>query len=259
MSVVVRCRTADDRAAVLKLAPDAVRLGREADALATWEKSHVPELYASDRALGALLIEAIEPGTMICDVQEYPAIEPVAALLGALHAASPRPGAFPPLATLIDHLYASWDRHRHLHPELVDLVPEGLYERSRRSAARLAAEPSPAVLLHGDLTPVNVLDGGERGLVAIDPAPCIGDPAYDALDLLAWQATDLATIEGRAAALAAASGVAAHRVLDWFEALGAMFALDLVGEDNWRGKVTVERWREVAEPFLALASLTPEA
>jgi streptomycin 6-kinase len=49
----------------------------------------------------------------------------------------------------------------------------GLYERGRESALRLAAEPSARVLLHGDLTPVNILDGGvARGLVAIDPAPC---------------------------------------------------------------------------------------
>jgi streptomycin 6-kinase len=31
------------------------------------------------------------------------------------------------------------------------------------------------------LTPSSILDGGaERGLVAIDPAPCLGDPAFDA-------------------------------------------------------------------------------
>ena len=54
---------------------------------------------------------------------------------------------------------------------------------------RLAAEPTPTVLLHGDLTPVNVLDGGpERGLVAIDPAPCLGDPDFDAVDLVFWRA-----------------------------------------------------------------------
>ena len=55
------------------------------------------------------------------------------------------------------------------------------------------------MLLHGDLTPVNVLDGGvERGLVAIDPAPCVGDPAFDAIDLVLWRADDAATIATRA-------------------------------------------------------------
>src|SRR4051794_24914612 len=67
MSVVVRCRTADGRHAVLKLAPDVARLAREIDALTTWAGSHVPEVLAHDRVIGALLTEAIEPGTMLCD------------------------------------------------------------------------------------------------------------------------------------------------------------------------------------------------
>jgi streptomycin 6-kinase len=42
-------------------------------------------------------------------------------------------------------------------------------------------------VLHGDLTPSNILDGGaERGLVAMDPAPCLGDAAFDAVDLILW-------------------------------------------------------------------------
>ena len=47
-------------------------------------------------------------------------------------------------------------------------------------------------MLHGDLTPGNILDGGtERRLVAIDPAPCLGDAAFDAVDLILWQAGNL--------------------------------------------------------------------
>src|SRR5260370_961646 len=53
-------------------------------------------------------------------------------------------------------------------------------------------------MLHGDLTPGNILDGGaRRGLVAIDPAPCLADAAFDAVDLILWQADGLGTIEAR--------------------------------------------------------------
>jgi streptomycin 6-kinase len=34
--------------------------------------------------------------------------------------------------------------------------------------------------LHGDLESKNILRCRKRGLVAIDPLPCVGDPAYDA-------------------------------------------------------------------------------
>ena len=184
---------------------------------------------------------------MLRDASEYPSIENVAQLVSSLHTHGSSAAAFPPLPRRIAYLFDSWARQRQLHPELVELIPEDLFERGRGFAARLAAQPSPTVLLHGDLTPVNVLDGGDRrGLVAIDPAPCLGDPAYDAIDLLVWQAGDIATIEARAARLATAIGVHVTRLLDWCLAFAGMFALDLAGAgDNWRDR---------AEPFLRLAS-----
>ena len=63
-------------------------------------------------------------------------------------------------------------------PTQAALVPHELFERGRRLAHRLAEDTYPTVLLHGDFTPVNILDGGQRrGLVAIDPCPTLGDPA----------------------------------------------------------------------------------
>jgi streptomycin 6-kinase len=119
-------------------------------------------------------------------------------------------------------------------PALVELVPPKLYERGRQLALRLVRHVAPTALLHGDLTPGNVLDGGDsRGLVAIDPAPCLGnDPAFDAIDLLLWQAEDIATIEARAARLAPAIDVDAGRLLDWCAAFAAMTALELAETPN---------------------------
>jgi streptomycin 6-kinase len=229
----------------------------EAAALAAWVTPHVPAVYAVDAAAGALLTEAIEPGGMLSDAPGYPSIQSVAELVSALHthgsapAAFPPAPVFPPLTQLIAYMFDSWARQRQLHPELVELVGEDLFERGRRSAARLAAESSPTVVLHGDLTPVNVLDGGDRrGLVAIDPAPCLGDPAYDAIDLLVWQAGDIAAIEARAAVLATEIGVDVARLMDWCVAFAGMFALDLAGP----GQRHADNWRDRADPFLRLAA-----
>src|SRR5206468_1549130 len=115
-----------------------------------------------------------------------------------------------------------------LKPDLAELVSPELYERSRELAMRLAADAAPNRLLHGDLTPVNVLDGGtERGLVAIDPAPCMGDPAFDAIDLVLWRAEDVETIAGRAEQLAPAIGAGVGRLLDWCAAFAGMVALEI--------------------------------
>ena len=102
---------------------------------------------------------------------------------------------------------------------------------------------------HGDLTPVNVLDGGaQRGLVAIDPAPCLGDPAFDAIDLVFWRADDLETIAARVEQLAPAVGAVGTRFLDWCAAFAAMVALEIAeASDGVPAQV---------EPLRALASRT---
>jgi len=80
----------------------------------------------------------------------------------------------------------------------------------------------------GDLTPINILDGGEdRGLVAIDPAPCIGDPAFDAIDLIIWQAQTPEAVQQRTNELAPALGVDPARLLPWCSAFAAMAAMDV--------------------------------
>lgn len=226
MSVVIRCRAAG-RQAVLKVAPERMRLADEAAALARWTTAHVPELLAVDEAVGALLLEAIAPGTPVADAAEHPGAEAVGALMRALHGAG-GPSSFPPLTARVVHLFDSGLKPYERRPELREVIPPELYERGRRLALRLAADPTPRVLLHGDLTPANTLDGGrERGLVAIDPAPCVGDPAFDAIDFVLWRADDVATIEARAEQLAAGIGADAGRLHDWCAAFAAMVALEV--------------------------------
>src|SRR5437667_9008419 len=85
VSAVFRCRMADGRRAVLKASPDRVRLAFEAAALDSWHTVHTPAVIALDEQLGALLIEAIEPGTPLVVSSIYPAAESVAELLSSLH------------------------------------------------------------------------------------------------------------------------------------------------------------------------------
>lgn len=84
------------------------------------------------------------------------------------------------------------------------------------------------------MTPNNILDGGnQRGLVASDPAPCLGDDlAFDAIALLLWQADDVDIIAARAEQLAPAIDVHASRLLDWCTAFASMVALELAEAPN---------------------------
>jgi streptomycin 6-kinase len=228
MSVVVRCRTTQGRRAVLKICPDHKRIAAEAAALQKWTTPHTPDVYAVDESVGALLIEAIEPGIPLDESSTYPTAASLAELLTSLHCATISP-SFPPLALRVAELFTSGESDYRRHPGLADLIPLALYDRGRRLATTLATQAANLVPLHGDLTPVNIVQGGTgRGLVALDPAACHGDAAFDTVDLVFWRADDLAAITVRATELGSAIGLDADRLLDWCVAFAAMVALELV-------------------------------
>ena len=252
MSVVIRCGLLDGRSAVLKVSPDRARLATEAGALDRWTTAHTPSLLEVDESLGALLMEAIEPGIPLVESLVYPDTETTANLLLALHTSGIPDPAYPPLARRVANLFNSGTNPYKRHPELLELIPPGLYERGRQLATRLAAGVPPRALLHGDLTPSNILDGGvQRGLVAIDPSPCLGDDlAFDAIDLLLWQADDVDMIASRAELLAPAIGADTGHLIEWCSAFAAMTALELAESPN----APPNR----VQAYLELAAQTPE-
>ena len=251
MSVVIRCRTTDGRPAVLKVGPDRTRLANEAAALDSWTTIQTPSVLAVDESVGALLIEGIEPGTPLVESPTYPDLESVAELLTSLRTTGAPDSSYPSLAHRIAYLFNSGTRPYDRRPELAEVVPPELYERGRQLATRLVEHVSPTALLHGDLTPSNILDGGnKRGLVAIDPAPCLGDDfAFEAVDLLLWQAEDVDMIAARAERLGPLIDMDPRRLLNWCTAFAAMVALELAEAPNSP--------RERIEPTLTLASQAP--
>jgi streptomycin 6-kinase len=231
VSVVLWCRTAAGAAAVLKVSPDRRRIVDEADALAGWPTSKVPAVFAVDRQVGGLLIEAIRPGAALDQTGAYPGLPAVAELVTGLHREGPA-GSHAPVTDRVTHLFDAGRAIYQRRPGLREVVPLEMYENGRRRAMRLAAGAGPAVVLHGDLTPANVLDGGPgRGLVAVDPTTCVGDPAFDLIDLLLWNAWDRAAVTSRATQLAPMVGVSIGRTLGWCAAFAPMTALELA-EDS---------------------------
>jgi len=233
VSAVFWCRMADGRRAVLKASPDRARLAFEATALGAWHTVHSPAVIALDEQLGVLVIEAVEPGTPLDVSSAYPAGEDLGELLSSLHGSGVPDPSYLAVGQRVAYLFGSSARLYERDPELAAVVPPELYERGHELATRLAEHDSAAVLLHGDLTPGNILDGGAgRGLVAVDPAPCLGDAAFDAVDLTLWQAEDLQTVETRTERLAASAGLDGQRLFGWCVAFAAMTALELASRGN---------------------------
>ncbi|MGH3625091.1 MAG: aminoglycoside phosphotransferase family protein [Sciscionella sp.] len=207
-SVVLRC-AAPDGPAVLKLSPDAAGVAEEVDVLRAFAPcGRVPAIHQHEE--DAVLMEAIEPGTPV-EGRPCPPVPDFAALLRELHRGDPA-SAPRDLAGWTDVLFDSAARRG------ADL------RAARRLRDRLLATRPRPVLLHGDLHFGNVLDGGVRGLFAIDPMGCAGDPCFDAVDYV-LAAPDRAEIVRRGDALAAEAGLDADRLDAWCRATAPIGAV----------------------------------
>lgn len=228
-----RCRRSDGRSVVLKLVPEPEIAATEAAALRAWSGApSVVELLDSDLDCGALLLEGLVPGIPLRESGRQVTFAEVASLLWQLHVQEVA-GDFPSLAERMDFVFDYTERRRAGSPA-ARFVAANLVERSRRAALELAAD-SQKVLLHGDLHAGNVLDAGpQRGLVVIDPRPCIGDPASDVIDWVLWPTgtigrLEVATMDDRAQELAELiPAVDANRLSAWCRATAVIAAVVLL-------------------------------
>ncbi len=207
---------------VLKLTPDPDVARLEFAGLQAWRGcSRAVQVLDTDLAAGAILLEGLVPGTELRG-REVPWRE-IGALLTELHSVAPPPG-LPPLTERVTFMFDITERtvpgsaaERHLTPELLG--------RARGRALALA-EGGPVAVVHGDLHPGNVLDAGpQRGVVAIDPRPSVGDPAFDLADWLYLPLAAGGTLDDGIEALRPhLPGLDAARARAWCAALAPLAA-----------------------------------
>jgi streptomycin 6-kinase len=83
-----------------------------------------------------------------------------------------------------------------------------------------------------------VLHGGAgRGLIAIDPRACVGDPAFDAVDWVLWATDDPRLWKSRSRELAGALRADADGLWAWCAACAAILAASEVARDGPSGRV----------------------
>jgi streptomycin 6-kinase len=214
LSCVLAVRRCDGGPSVLKIGGPWTPARHEALALEHWGGGPAPHLLDFDERLPALLLERIWPGEVPADQS----CDQVARLVSALHAAPPtssQMAMLPSLAEVVEDRFvtAEAEAAARSKADFAALAPR--IQRARLAAGELLDDfTGPCVLVHGDLEQRNVVRCQQRGLAAIDPTPCIGDPAYDAAY---WAADGQRTIglEQRCHALARRASLEASRVLRW--------------------------------------------
>jgi streptomycin 6-kinase len=160
----------------------------------------------------ALLMERVDGarslGAMALSGADTVASEILAATIVQLHAA--RPGPIPSTLVPLEEQFAALFRRATEHVVLA---------RCATVARRLLATQREIVPLHGDLHHGNVLDGGLRGWLAIDPKGLLGERTYEIANLLKnpWPHAafvhDIGRMQRLADLYSARLGIAAPRIL----------------------------------------------
>ena len=123
----------------------------------------------------------------------------------------------------------------------------GIFSRAGMVARSLLDAPRDPVVLHGDLHHANVLDGGPRGWLAIDPKGLIGERGFEYANLFRNPTAALALSPGRmrrqAGIVAQRADLDPTRLFQWIficAALGAAWSLQS-GHDPAPGLAIAEQ------------------
>ncbi|WP_293458696.1 aminoglycoside phosphotransferase family protein [Phenylobacterium sp.] len=194
-------------------------LAREGDAL-------LMERLAGPRSLAAMARSGAddEATAILCGVAR------------GLHA--PRPEPAPDTLVPLDRWFRSL--------RVAAARDGGPFSRALPVAERLLAEPRDVVVLHGDFHHDNVLDGGARGWLAIDPKGLIGERGFEYANLFRTPDAEIALEPGRmarrAAIVARAADLDLRRLCEWifvYAALGAAWSIES-GHDPGPGLAIAE-------------------
>ena len=145
----------------------------EAEALARWNGVGAVRLLARDDERRAMLVERLRPGTQLWAVPDAVATEIAAGVLEQLRIPAAEP-------------------FRHLEDQAtrwVDELPGRPYERRLIDVAvdflrQAGPTQRESVLLHQDFHGGNVLLSAERGWLAIDAKPLVGEREFDVASLI---------------------------------------------------------------------------
>jgi streptomycin 6-kinase len=196
--VLAAVQRADALRCVLKISRELDETRTGIAALTLSDGRGAVRLLASDPDLGALLLERIEPGTMLAELaaeDDNAATRVAAGVLRELW----RPATESDGLRSLESWCAAFDRNRSALQAGVDEFPRALFERADTLRADLLASTRAAVALHGDLHHFNVLRSDRAGWLAIDPKGLAGDRCFDVCQFLRnpkrsrWKSTGVAS------------------------------------------------------------------
>ncbi|HZU73964.1 MAG TPA: aminoglycoside phosphotransferase family protein [Acidimicrobiales bacterium] len=202
----------DGVAAVLKVGMPSRESRTEAEGLRFFAGRGAVRLLRADDDEFVLVEERCLPGHDLSALDADAGNAVAAEVLRELWLPAPPPGRIESLADLAEEWIGGFAR--------IEGYPHRVVDVAVAQAGELAASQPELVVVHGDFNPGNVLRA-ERGWLAIDPKPLVGEPAYDLAQLLAnrlgvFEASlSEAQLSRQVDSLVEALGLDRRRVLGW--------------------------------------------
>lgn len=209
----------DGSAVVVKACSPTDEFTQETVALRLFDGHGMVQLLAYDPSNEVMLLECLQPGTLLRDVEDdEKATSIAAAVMRQLWRPVPPEHPFP---SVFDW-GKGFMRLRQHYGGGCGPFPAALLEEAETLFAELSASMAEPVLLHGDLHHDNILAAQRQPWLAIDPKGLIGEPAYEVGALLRnpWPQLLNMPQPGRILArridqLAEELGLDRRRVRDW--------------------------------------------
>jgi streptomycin 6-kinase len=183
INYVAPATRADGTPCVLKVSRHVGETRNEIAALRLWDGDGAARLLAAEPDIGALLIERLEPGTMLVEVAESDddaATVIAAGVLRRLWRPVPERHGLRPL----DNWCAAYDRNREALSRGAGGFPAALFQRADALRGDLLASIETPTVLHGDMHHFNVLRAQRAEWLAIDPKGLAGDRCFDVCQFL---------------------------------------------------------------------------
>jgi streptomycin 6-kinase len=172
---------ADGTEVVFKAAVPNPELITEIEALNLYDGRGICRLLADDRDRGVLLLERLQPGTMLSTLADDEEATRIAArVMRQLWRPVPPDHPF----RTVNDWAAGMEKMRQHFDGGTGPLPADLVEKAEGLFAELLSSMDEIVLLHGDLHHYNILQAERQPWLAIDPKGIVGEPAYEVGALL---------------------------------------------------------------------------
>jgi streptomycin 6-kinase len=172
---------ADGTEVILKVGVPNPELRTEIAALHLYDGRGIARLLDADPDQGILLLERLQPGTPLANLDDDEEATHIAAqVMRQLWQPVPPEHPFPSVARWA----AGLQRLRARYGGTSGPLPSPLVEMAETLFDELIGSMAEPVLLHGDLHHWNILSAGREPWLALDPKGVVGEPGYEIGPLL---------------------------------------------------------------------------